>query len=116
MNQHPQPARAPSPAGYVRQDALAQLGDVFAHSIGIVVFKKPAPGRVALHLQPFAPWASVAERLPDDEALVLIALNDDDVWTGYRNAGTWCYPDRTPIDAERVTHWMPLPPLPGAAA
>ncbi|WBS00255.1 DUF551 domain-containing protein [Pseudoduganella sp. SL102] len=61
-------------------------------------------------------WIDVTERLPDDEALVLIALNEDgDVWTGYRDSGTWCYVDAMPITQERVTHWMPMPPGPVAA-
>jgi len=47
--------------------------------------------------------------------LVLIALNDDDVWTGYRDGDIWRYVDAMPITAERVTHWMPMPPHPGAA-
>ena len=59
----------------------------------------------------------VAERLPDDELLVLIAVNDDDAWTGYRLAGIWRYVDGFPIENERVTHWMRMPaPPPGSAA
>jgi len=61
------------------------------------------------------PWKPVAEGLPDDETLVLIALNDDDVWTGYRDGDIWRYVDAMPITAERVTHWMPMPPHPGTA-
>ena len=57
-------------------------------------------------------WTPVAEGMPDDELLVLIAVNDDDVWTGYRLAGTWRYVDGFPIENERVTHWMPMPALP----
>lgn len=58
-------------------------------------------------------WIPVDQKLPDDQTLVLIALNDDDVWTGFRDAGIWRYVDAMPIDAERVTHWrsMPAPPL-----
>lgn len=61
-------------------------------------------------------WTSVSARLPDDDTLVVIALNDDDVWTGYRDGDIWRYADARPISAERVTHWMPLPPAPGAQA
>jgi hypothetical protein len=32
-------------------------------------------------------WTDVAAALPDDDALVLVALNDDDVWPAFRNAG-----------------------------
>jgi hypothetical protein len=57
-------------------------------------------------------WTPVTRALPDDELLVLIAVNDDDVWTGYRLADTWRYVDGFPIENERVTHWMPMPVLP----
>lgn len=62
-------------------------------------------------------WIPVAQKLPDDQTLVLVALNDDDVWTGFRDAGIWRYVDAMPIDAERVTHWrlMPEPPTRSAA-
>lgn len=57
-------------------------------------------------------WQPVAGALPDDSTLVLIALNDDDVWTGYRDGDIWRYADAMPIVSERVTHWarMPDPP------
>jgi len=61
-------------------------------------------------------WTPVAERLPDDELLVLIAVNDDDVWTGYRLAGIWRYVDGFPIENERVTHWMRMPAPPTGSA
>lgn len=57
-------------------------------------------------------WNHVAVSLPDDDALVLLALNDDDVWPGYRDGGIWRYVDAMPITSERVTHWMPLPAAP----
>jgi hypothetical protein len=60
-------------------------------------------------------WKPVDERLPDDGTLVLIALNDDDVWTGYRDGDIWRYVDAMPITKERVTHWMHLPAHPSAA-
>lgn len=59
-------------------------------------------------------WTPTTESLPDDDTLVLIALNDDEVWTGFRDGGIWHYVDAMPIDAERVTHWMHMPPLPAA--
>jgi hypothetical protein len=62
-----------------------------------------------------ADWKPVEERLPDAETLVLIALNDDDVWTGYLDGDVWRYVDAMPITKERVTHWAHLPAHPGAA-
>jgi hypothetical protein len=59
-----------------------------------------------------AEWTPVAEAMPDDDVLVLLALNDDDVWPGFRDGDIWRYVDAMPIDVERVTHWMDLPPAP----
>ena len=61
-------------------------------------------------------WNDAAVQLPDDDTLVLIVLNGDDTWTGYRDGDTWRYPDAMPITTERVTHWTHLPAAPGAAA
>jgi hypothetical protein len=60
-------------------------------------------------------WKPVDERLPDDGTLVIIALNDDDVWTGYRDGDIWRYVDGMPITAERVTDWTHMPAHPRAA-
>jgi len=60
-------------------------------------------------------WIPVDERLPDNDLLVLIAVNDDDAWTGYHINGSWRYSDGFPIDKERVTHWMPMPTPPVAS-
>jgi hypothetical protein len=60
-------------------------------------------------------WTPVAEGLPDDDTLVLIAVNDDDVWTGYRDGDLWRYVDGMPIAVERVTHWMRMPAHPARA-
>jgi hypothetical protein len=57
----------------------------------------------------------VAAGLPDDDTLVLIALNDDDVWTGFRDGDIWRYADGMPITKERVTDWMRMPAHPGVA-
>lgn len=57
-------------------------------------------------------WIEVEKRLPDADLLVLIALNDDDVWTGFCDADGWRYVDSVPIKAERVTHWAHLPEAP----
>lgn len=61
-------------------------------------------------------WIDPVAALPDDDTLVLLALNDDDVWPGYRDGDTWRYVDAMPITGERVTHWMPMPAAPQAAA
>lgn len=34
-------------------------------------------------------WVAAAERLPDDDMTVLIALDDGEVWTGYRDGDDW---------------------------
>lgn len=60
-------------------------------------------------------WKPVEERLPDDGTLVIIALNDDDVWTGYRDGDIWRYVDGMPITKERVTDWAHMPAHPRAA-
>jgi hypothetical protein len=59
-------------------------------------------------------WTPINERLPDNDLLVLIAVNDDDTWTGYHINGAWRYLDGFPIEKERVTHWMPMPTPPVA--
>ena len=61
-------------------------------------------------------WTPVDERLPDNDVLVLIAVNDDDTWTGYHINGAWRYSDGFPIEKERVTHWMPMPTPPAASS
>lgn len=59
-------------------------------------------------------WISVADRLPDDDLTVLIALADGEVWTGFMDAGDWRYVSADLVGIE-VTHWMdfPEPPLKG---
>lgn len=61
-------------------------------------------------------WTLASDVLPDDDVLVLVALNDDDVWPAFRNAGAWHYVDATPILHERVTHWMRMPAPPARQA
>lgn len=60
-------------------------------------------------------WIDVAAALPDDETLVLLAVNDDDVCPGFHLAGAWHYYDAMPITVERVTHWMAMPAAPAVA-
>jgi hypothetical protein len=60
-------------------------------------------------------WICVGDDLPDDKLLVLVALNDDDVWPAYRDGDIWRYVDAMPITVERVTHWTRFPAHPYAA-
>jgi hypothetical protein len=59
-------------------------------------------------------WIPVADRLPDDELTVLIALKDSDepVWLGYHDADGWFSADAMP---QIVTHWQPIPEPPHGA-
>lgn len=57
-------------------------------------------------------WTPVETQLPDDGLLVVIALNDDDVWTGFRDGEIWRYADGMPVTNERVTDWMRMPTPP----
>nr|WP_307742719.1 DUF551 domain-containing protein [Massilia varians] len=61
-------------------------------------------------------WVPVTEKLPDDDTLVLLALNDDEAWPGYRDGDIWRYVDAMPIANERVTHWMKMPAVPARGA
>lgn len=59
-------------------------------------------------------WISTAERLPDDEQTVLIAMDDGEVWIGYLEADQWRYVSSDPITCARITHWMEFPEPPNA--
>jgi hypothetical protein len=61
--------------------------------------------------QPATHWICAATP-PDDEKLVLIALSDGEVWTGYRDGDAWRYVTADIIESARVTHWMDLPAAP----
>lgn len=56
-------------------------------------------------------WIPVGERLPDTDATVLAALNDQEapVWLAYHDAEGWFSVDAGSVE---VTHWMPLPASP----
>jgi hypothetical protein len=60
-------------------------------------------------------WTDAAAALPDDDTLVLVALENGEVWPAVRDYGRWIYMSGAEV-SERVTHWMHLPPAPGAAA
>lgn len=61
-------------------------------------------------------WTPLAARLPDADSLVLIAQADGEVWPGFLDGDVWRSADATPIESSLVTHWMPMPPAPGAQA
>jgi len=61
-------------------------------------------------------WIDAAKALPDEDALVLIALENTEVWPAFRDYGRWCYASGMPVAPALVTHWMHLPPAPGASA
>ena len=61
-------------------------------------------------------WTPVDQCLPDEDTLVLVALDDTEVWPGWRDGDIWRYLDAVPITSARVTHWMHFPPAPGAEA
>lgn len=59
-------------------------------------------------------WISTDLALPDDDATVLIHMDDGEVWTGFLDAGTWRYVSGDSIEAE-VLHWRPFPEPPEVA-
>ena len=61
-------------------------------------------------------WIEVGTALPDDETSVLIVLDGEEVWIGWRAEGLWYDACAMPLSNERVTHWMHLPPAPGATS
>lgn len=60
-------------------------------------------------------WNSIDTTVPDDETLVLLALDDGEVWPGYRDGDTWRDSGAMPLTEPRVTHWMHLPAAPQVA-
>lgn len=60
-------------------------------------------------------WMPVEHGLPDDDTLVLIALDCGEVWPAVRDGGRWIYASGCDV-SERVTHWTHLPPAPVDAA
>ena len=58
-------------------------------------------------------WTPVNRGLPDDDTTILVALDDREVYTAYRDAGNWRAIDSSPIPDECVTHWAHMPPAPG---
>ena len=60
-------------------------------------------------------WTDAAAALPDEDVLVLIALENGEVWPGVRDYGRWIYLSGAEV-RERVTHWMHFPRAPGDKA
>ena len=58
-------------------------------------------------------WIDAAAALPDDDVLVLIALDCGEVWPGVRDAGRWIYVSGAEV-RQHVTHWTHLPAAPVA--
>jgi hypothetical protein len=58
-------------------------------------------------------WTDAATALPDDDILVLIALDDGEVWPAVHDYGRWIYVSGAEV-RQNVTHWMHLPAAPGA--
>lgn len=56
-------------------------------------------------------WIAAAAEFPDDDLTVLVALEDGEVWTGFRDAGRWRFVSADLIHA-RVTHWAEFPAPP----
>jgi uncharacterized protein DUF551 len=57
-------------------------------------------------------WIPVADRLPQKDAVVLMAVEveeGENVWAGWHDDEGWFTMDGTEVD---VTHWMPLPKAP----
>jgi len=63
----------------------------------------------------FAEWVAVADRLPDDDEIVLVSCPNESepVWMGYLDGETGEWRDTSAAWIETgVTHWMPLPEPP----
>ena len=57
-----------------------------------------------------AHWAPAAERLPDTDKSVLLAIpsSDEPVWPGYYDGKIWRTADGFPIKAGDVIYWTPM--------
>lgn len=53
-------------------------------------------------------WTDVSTALPDDDILVLIAMDDGEVWPGVHDYGRWIYVSGAEVK-QTVTHRMHLP-------
>lgn len=58
-------------------------------------------------------WISVDERLPDEDANVLVYFEDRTIMTAhFLGCNIGWVPDNTGMSLGKVTHWMPLPEPP----
>lgn len=60
-------------------------------------------------------WTNVSTALPDEDILVLMALDDGEVWPGVRDYGRWIYVSGAEVK-QTITHWMHMPAPPAGAA
>ena len=60
-------------------------------------------------------WIPVSENLPDDETEVIIHTADDDVATGFLDAGVWRYTNAARVHIA-VLNWQHLPEPPEEGA
>lgn len=58
-------------------------------------------------------WIPLERGAPDDEELVLVAVDNGDVGTGFPDGQVWRWADGMPIQSGQVTHWMRTPAPPG---
>lgn len=58
-------------------------------------------------------WIRCTDALPDDEATVLIAFSDGEVWTGFHDEDTWRYVSADPVECDPVW-WSHFPEPPEA--
>jgi ParB-like chromosome segregation protein Spo0J len=99
-----------SKAGKVIQEGVAKAKASGKTKATPKMFVDAAAGPNSLQIS--LSWIAVDDKLPDDESLVLVALNDDAVCPAFREAGSWRCVDAMPITVESVTHWMPMPAPP----
>ncbi len=57
-------------------------------------------------------WILAADKLPDDDTLVLVATVDGEVWPAYRDGDIWRWADAMPASEKCITHWIHLPAAP----
>jgi hypothetical protein len=72
---------------------------------------KSRPGLCGHKCESNITWIPVAQRLPDDDMTVLLALADGEVWTGFLDADQWRYVSADPIQ-EAVLFWAEFPAPP----
>jgi len=53
--------------------------------------------------------AGLSGALLDDGTVVLVALDEPEVWPGWHDGNIWQHLDAITIADARVTHWMHLP-------